>query len=142
MSTETEVKRAAFTKADEVLDGEEVMWPNVSFTPPDRTKWFAVHYIPVSNAVSTLGDEGENRVEAFLQIDVNLPLNSGEKAMDDQLKVLEDSFTPGTSAVYDSQTVVFTGCRRSPGRDVNGFWRVSLTIDLYSKTTRATLNPE
>ena len=140
--TESDAKRAMLKLVEESLpSGIPTRWQNVLFTPPLRTLWFAVNYVPVNNKVVSLGSNGENEVQGFVQVDVNVPMDSGEKESDDTLKTLEKRFVPGHSTVYDLTEAVVTACKRSPGRDVLGFWRVSLTVDFYSRIKRQTPTP-
>lgn len=139
--SETEVKRALFKAAEEALCGKLVKWPNTKFSKPDKQIWYEVSFVPVDNTAATLGDDGENEAIGFLQIDVNAPLDSGEKETDEAVKALQIYFVNGRSTVYDETVAVVTAARRSPGRIVNSSWRTSLTVDYYARIHREQPTP-
>lgn len=139
--SETEVKRALFKAAEDALTGKLVKWPNMKFSKPDKATWYEVNFVPVDNEVATLGDVGENEAVGFLQIDVNVPMDSGEKETDEAIKALQIYFVPGRTTVYDGTAAVVTASRRSPGRVVSSSWRTSLTVDYYARIHRQLPTP-
>ena len=134
------VQSALFSLALAAIgSGKPIQWPNKKFEPPTNALWFRVHYFPTDRARKTLGDLGEDEVDGFVQIDVNVPSDSGEKVQRQQLDILEHIFTSGRVTTYNGQEAVITACKRSPGRDVDGFYRVSLTVDFYARVKRVLL---
>lgn len=109
---------------------------NVSFTPPSSGLWYSVFYVPNVPAVSTLGDDGEDEVTGFLQIDINAPLGTGEKATNDKVDALRNVFTAGARAIYQGQEVVVVSCGRSSGRTIDSCFRVSVTIQFRANMQR------
>lgn len=121
------------------LDGTvPTAWPNKKLTPPNGL-WLSVHYVPSKPFAVGMGEGGEERLDGFVQIDVNVPTDSGEKAQDDVLKALELWFTPGRSMTHNSQTAKVTAAQRSQGRLTEIYWRISLSIYFYATYPRNTL---
>lgn len=141
MNTEGLVRKALFSLVAEVLEGEHVKWPNVKFDPPEAATWFGVHFLPADRSVATLGDGGFDRATGILQIDVDIPLDSGEEALEEKITALENQFVPGRIAVYQNQKAVIAACRRVPGREAFGRWRASLSIDYYADIQRQLPTP-
>lgn len=133
------IEQSLMKMAKEALAGKTVQWPNVKFEPPTNALWFRVFYMPADRHGATLGELGEDEIDGFLQIDVNVPTNSGEKLMREELDKLEKVFIAGAKASYSTSEASILACKRSPGRDVDGFYRVSLTVDFYGRIQRPPL---
>lgn len=111
--------------------------PNVLFNPPSNAAWARLHFVPAQPTVATLGGGGTDRVDGFLQIDLNYPLNKGTKPSDDMFEALRLLFTAGARFTYSGQQVVVVSCGRSQGRTDNGFWKVPVTVVFYAHITRS-----
>jgi len=115
---------------------QNTQWENVAFSPPKETPWAAVYIVPTQPAVATLGPNGTDRHDGFLQIDLNYPLNKGTKDVSDKADSVENTFTAGRRFAYSGQEVIISSCGRSQGRKVDGFYRVSVTAYWYAHVTR------
>lgn len=115
-----------------------ISWPNVRFEPPASGVWFGVFYFPSPTLPITLGDDGEDELRCFVQVDVAVPTNSGEKTQTDILKAIEDDFPAGKHITHDGQTSTVLRTARSSGRLDGGHWKTSLSIYFYSRFQRAT----
>lgn len=110
---------------------------NVAYTPPTNdTPWARLHFVPNQPDVATLGAGGEDRVDGFFQIDLNYPLNTGDKAANDKADAIRLVFTAGARFAYSGQEVVIASCGRSQGRVQDGFWKVVVTVAFYAYITR------
>lgn len=116
----------------------EVSWPNKKFTPGANT-WIRVTYMPSNDSTETLGEGGEQELLGIVQLDINILTDIGEKTQNLILAQLEAYFVPGKNFTYQSQAVNFISCNRSPGRIVDGFFRVSLSVTFYSRYFRPSL---
>lgn len=116
----------------------EVAWPNKKFKTPAGS-WIRVSYMPSQDSAETLGEGGEQELLGMAQLDVNILTDIGEKTQNLILAQLEAYFVPGKNFTYQSQTVNFVSCNRSPGRIVDGFFRVSLSVSFYSRYFRPSL---
>ena len=65
----------------------------------------------------------------FLQIDLNYPINAGAGAIVSKADAVAQYFKAGTRLAYGGQQVQIQSCGRSQGRQVDGFYRVSMTIN-------------
>ena len=124
----------AFTDAA-LFDVAKVQWENMAFTPPSDS-WAAVFIVPAQPIVASLGTGGADNFDGFMQVDLNFPLQSGEKDISAKFDALRNIFTAGASFVYQGQAVVIKSCGRSQGRVVNGFYRISATIMFYARINR------
>lgn len=119
--------------------GKNVAWPNVNFSPP-KGIWFSVFYLPTPPEPVTLGDEGEDELRAILQIDVNVPPNSGEAAQMQAIAALEAYYVAGRRVLHEGQSALVHKCSRSTGRMVDSDWRVSLSIYFSARYQRPVLS--
>lgn len=95
---------------------------------PPANPWAIFTFIPNNPEVVTLGSGGDDEATGFVQIDLNYTLNSGDKAAADAFNLLRDKFIAGQIFTYSGQAVRVGSCGRSHGRNVNGWYRVSITI--------------
>lgn len=141
--SQTKVKAAvidAVNKRLTALDANvKVAWPNKAITPPTSSRWFSVSYFAGKTAARTLGPQGDNEVRGFVQVDVNVPTNSGDKEQNDALTALEAWFTEGRRVTLNGQTVTITSSERSNGRNAESCWRISLSIYFYATYQRNAL---
>jgi hypothetical protein len=132
--------RAALVQA--VMDGAfvsstVVALPNMIFEPPEGATWLKVSFVPAHVVPASLGAQGLDEVSGFLQVDVNTPEGEGEAAAMVLVDALRARFYAG-SRWYSSDAVVrVSSCVPSQGRQVNNFYRISVTIMFYSQIKRS-----
>lgn len=117
-----------FAKAD-------TAFPNMAFTP-GANAWCKLAFLFADPVVATLGLHGADRFDGFFQIDLNYPLNTGDKAVKDKADALRNAFTAGVRFTYSGQEVIVTNCGRSQGRIIEGYYRVSVTVYFYAHINR------
>jgi hypothetical protein len=105
-------------------------------SPPDGL-WLQLHNLRSRSLPVTLGDKGEDNHPGILQIDVNYPVNKGSKQVLAKADELAAYFTAGKALTYSAQDVKILSCSLSPGRSVDGYYRVSLSVNYYARTTRS-----
>lgn len=127
---------SAFMAGDQFFAQENVSFENVAFTPRPAQPWAALFFVPSQPIVATLGAGGTNRLDGFFQVDLNFPLNTGTKQISDKATAIENTFTAGARFVNSSQVVIIASCGRSQGREVNGFFKVSVTAYFYAHIPR------
>lgn len=76
-----------------------------TFTPPNNAVWASVRNVPSDNEARTLGDDGENLMVGFFQIDITIPEQAGTAAANSRVDALLRYFKPGLSIVYHGQAV-------------------------------------
>lgn len=110
-------------------------WPNKLFKPPGSL-WVSVSYMPGNPVPVTIGELGEDELRGIMQLDINVPSDSGEADQLEALASLETYFIPGVRFVYDNQSVKIHSTARSNGRLVSNDWRVSLSIYFSARYQR------
>jgi hypothetical protein len=131
--------RSALVKA--FTDGafiatEKVAFENMAFETPASGAWASFHFIPNTPEVATLGAGGRDECRGFVQVDLNFPTGSGDKAAGDMADTIKNVFKAGARFAYSGQEVIIRSVGRSQGRVVNNFYRVSITINFYAQLIR------
>lgn len=111
-------------------------WENVDFNKPASSPWAAVYFIPSAPIVSSLGDDGLDEYDGFLQIDLNYPRNTSKKLSRDHYEILRQKFCAGNYYTHHGQSVACTACEMSPAREVDGWYRVSVSCYFRAYVTR------
>lgn len=104
--------------------------------PTPQNPWAATHIIMNQPSVATLGSEGQDAHDGILQIDLNYPLNTGEAAVTAKADELSDFFKAGKRLAHSGVELTVASCGRSRGREVDGWYRVSMTIAWFARVSR------
>ena len=99
-------------------------------------KWAEVFFMPNDPSVETLGAEGQDLTDGIVQINLNYPVGTGGAAARSDFENIRASFPAGARPAYNGQEAVILSCGRSPGRVVDGWYRVSITISWYALIPR------
>lgn len=108
---------------------------NAPFEKP-TAMWLAAWYMPNVPQGVTAGDGGYDEVTGIFQVDVNVPLNSGTKDARLMADKIVNLFPSGHNLVYNNAWVRPRQVGRTQGREVDGWWRVSVTVVWYSRLQR------
>lgn len=109
------------------------------FRPPTNgADWAAVFILPASNAPATLGVGGEDEEVGILQIDFNRKpaANDTRATLIGYAQAVFDEFVAGKSYERLGQLVTIQSASRSPIREVDGYLRVSVSVNWIARTTR------
>lgn len=109
---------------------------NMPFEQPADAPWAYVHLLPSSTRGASLGPTGLDQHQGVLQVDINVLPGSGEEFIIEKCDVIASNFTTGKPLVYNAQEVTVRSCSRSKGRNVDGWYRISLSIEWYAQTPR------
>jgi len=112
---------------------ENASFPN---KPTDGSPWAAVFILPNQPSVATLGYEGEDAHDGIVQIDLNYPLGKGEAAVRAKADQVASFFKAGRRLSYQGAYATVSSCGRSRGREVDGWYRVSMTITWFARIPR------
>lgn len=114
-------------------------YPGFELTDSDKPDglWCNIHNVRTISEPVTLGDAGEDNHSGFMQIDINYPVNRGAGEVLIKADELASAFPSGTVLSYNSQNVIVASTTLSPGRYIGGYYRVSLTVNYYSRTFRS-----
>lgn len=136
-SVNTELRAALVQGVVSCALAIDTAYPNVPFEKPaPNTPWAAVSVIPGPARVASLGDGGEDEHLGVLQIDLNYPLRQGEVAQNVKADVIASYFQAGRALVSGGTTVTVVSCAKSAAREVDGWYRVSMSINWYARARR------
>lgn len=113
----------------------QVAWPNVTFTPPAAQPWMAFMFGQNDESIATLGPDGYDELNGFIQIDVNYPVGGGEKDSRQTINLLRTCFKPQVIQ-YDGQSVTILSRGANGGREQNGFFSIPFTVRFRSHILR------
>ncbi len=118
---------------DTAYEGEE-------FPPPtDGSDWAAVFILPAVTDFNSLGVNGTDLHEGFMQIDFNTPHGKGRAQLLSYAQSVRDEFVGGKAYTLNSQRTRITTVERSSVREVDGFMRLSMTVNWEADTVRPTI---
>lgn len=103
---------------------------------PTTSPWGGVYIFHNQPSAVTCGDYGEDAHDGIMQLDLNYPLGSGENAITSKCDELAGFFKAGKRLSYQGIEVVIRNCGRSRGRQVDGWWRVSVTVGWSARIPR------
>lgn len=117
--------------------GLPTKFENMPFDKPEgQSPWAAAYVLPSAVFVATLGHEGENDHNGLLQIDLNYPLLTGEADVMSKADELENFFQAGKRLVHAGVELTVQSCYRGSGREVDGWYRVSVTVTWDARVPR------
>jgi hypothetical protein len=93
--------------------------------PADGSPWFR---LLIEEGTPRARSFGHDEYSGYLQLDVNTKLQQGEAQSDEIAQVAATFFRAGRVLKYGDTEAVVRSCARSRGREVDGWWRVSLTV--------------
>jgi hypothetical protein len=104
--------------------------------PADGLPWAMATVLMNQPSVATLGSDGEDAHDGILQVDLNYPMLTGEAAVTAKADQLASFFKAGERLSYQSVELTVLSCGRSRGREVNGYYRVSVTVSWFARVPR------
>lgn len=116
-----------------------VAWENKTFDTSNKPLWVSVYYQPNKPEVRTIGDKGYDEITGYIQIDFNIPKDSGEGGLPAWENKLRKFYHAGRVFSKDGQNVIVTSSGMSQGRHVDSFYRKSATIYFKSQLKRPKL---
>jgi hypothetical protein len=119
--------------------GLDTAYENVEFTPPKSTDWAAVFIVPAVTDFNSLGANGTDLHTGFMQIDFSVSHGTGRAALLGYAESIRNEFVGGKGYVLNSQRTRITTVERSSVRTVDGFTRLSMTINWEAETVRPTV---
>lgn len=117
--------------------GLPTQYPNMPFEKPSAQEpWARAFILPNTPYVATLGAEGEDGHDGIMQVDLNYPLETGEADVMSKADQFDDFFKAGKRLVHGGVSLTVTSCGRSDGREVDGWYRVSISVAWTSRVAR------
>lgn len=111
---------------------------NAVFKTPAKGAWYSVHFSPNNPVPVTAGPDGEDEVTGFLQVDVCVPLGSGEADALKRIQSILDVFKTGSKFTRSGQTVMVTSAGRNPGFNSDASYKIPVTIAWETRYSRST----
>ena len=116
--------------------GLPTAYPNTTFNPTSDVAWAQLDIIPNQPSVAALGENGTDEHDGIMQIALNYPLNEGDGDVVAMADTIRTQYKAGFSKTANEQSVVVRSCGRSAGGEVDGWFRVVITINWYAHTAR------
>jgi hypothetical protein len=117
--------------------GLSTAYEGVHFTPPtDGTDWASVFIVPALIDFNSLGTNGTDLHTGFMQIDFNTTHGTGRAVLLGYAQQIRDEFIGGKGYTQDPQNVRIDTVDRSAVREVDGYMRISVTVNWEAETIR------
>ena len=116
-----------------------ISWENRKFEPPITELWSSVFYVPNNPTGRTVGVGGIDEANGFIQIDLNIPTDSGDEQMNDWEDKARVYFVAGRSFLYAGQSVLVISSGMTQGRVIDNNYRKSLTVFFTAQVKRPIL---
>lgn len=113
-----------------------IAWENVDFDPAGKAVWARVTFTPNQPQVVTLGSQGTDRGNGFVQVDINVPLGGGDSVLRDWYDAARAYFIAGRVFTQSGQSAIILACGDMAGRKVDNWFRKSITISYRSDFQR------
>jgi hypothetical protein len=111
-------------------------WENRPFNPPSKAPWAQFNFSPNQPDVATLGEQGLDEVRGFAQITLVFPEGTGIAETLSHADAFRAYFWAGRTFTYQGQSVRILSTGRSPGRNADKSFRVSITVNWQAFITR------
>ena len=111
-------------------------WENVAITPPTGAPWFSFRFVPVTSKIVSLGPNGYDEENGYVQVDINVPALAGEASLRSLFTQLRTCFPSASSLIYGGQSVSILSVSRSGGSEVDGFYRIACTVRWKAQVPR------
>lgn len=133
----TDIEKALYAALKSVDATTPCGFPGAELDSYPDGLWLQVFNMRAESGPVTLGDAGEDNHPGILQVDINYPKGQGTGNILAKGDELAAFFTAGKTLSYNTQEVKVLSSSLSSGRYVGGYYRVSLTINYYARTTRS-----
>lgn len=138
MSAFLKIEQALINSVDNLGLSYPVEYPNCELKQKDKKDlWLKVSNLSAASNVVTLGSNGEDNNPGIFQIDINVDRFKGQKEMLEVADTIATFYTAGKALQYGGVSVKVTSASLSPLRYVDGYARRSISVNYYSRTTRA-----
>ena len=118
----------------------DTAYENADFTPPtDGSDWAAVFIVPALIDFNSLGVNGTDLHQGFMQIDFNTKHNTGRAVLLGYAQACRDEFVGGKGYTQNSQNVRITNTERTPVTNEDGWAKLSVTVNWEAETIRPTI---
>lgn len=109
---------------------------NARFNKPKNGPWAAAFFMPEAITIATLGAGGYDNHVGLFQIDLNFKVLSGTADATVAISELRQSFRVGRILEYGATKVRVTRIQGPRSREVDGYYRRTLTVYWESQIQR------
>jgi len=107
------------------------------FIPPkDGSNWAAVFIVPAVIDFNSLGVNGTDLHRGFMQVDFNCKHGTGRATLVGYAESMRAYFIGGRALTLSGQNVRVLTVDRTPVREIDGWMRLSVTVNWESETIR------
>lgn len=131
-----DVQYALQHAVSQCLQGWPLAEENKPFRPQGGRKWAAVHFLPRQPAAAALGSDAADEVRGIVQIDLNYPPGLGTDEARRDFELVRQCFHAGTRLARNGREVLIINCGRAAGQNLDGFYRVPITISWFAHIER------
>lgn len=118
------------------LPEDSIAWENRKFSSGGKNPWASVFYVPNTPEGRTVGQKGYDQISGFIQIDLNIAPDNGEKTLLDWEEKARVYFHAGRSFSHGGQSVLVISSGMSEGRHIENFYRKSITVSFRGHIKR------
>lgn len=116
--------------------GLPTAYENVDSDHKTDETYAEVFNVPNQPETITLGKDGLDGHNGFLQINLNYPRLTGRKDALEKCDEIRRHFFHGAKFNYQDQFIFIRNCGRSQGRIVNGMYQIIITINWTARSAR------
>jgi hypothetical protein len=109
---------------------------NAAFKPVAGTPWAELYVLPSQPEVASLSARGQDIHTGILQINLNYPADTGAGVAKSKATDIRNYFYAGRVFTYSGQAVEIVNAGRGPGRTVDSFYQVILSVTWRAWTNR------
>lgn len=113
-----------------------IQYENAAFVKPENAPYLAVFFATNDTTPASLGDDGQNETDGYLQIDLNWLPETGEFDQAELISELSDEFVIGRRFLVDDVETKILSFKSVPGRKIDNYWRMSASIGWQSYSKR------
>lgn len=107
-----------------------------AFVPGDRAEWAQLTNLRAGTDVASLGEGGADEHLGVLQIDINVPENTGTAVLLARADTLRGYFVAGRRFTNSGQNVRINGADVSAIRSVESWLRISVSVNYSAHSIR------
>lgn len=110
---------------------------NKKFDPPAGTAWAEVYFMPGTPVMATIGAQGMDELQGYLQVNINVPLDTGTAVSMAKADALRAYLYGGRTLTYQGQEVRIKTVGTKPGFPTDSAFKTPTLIEFYAQIPRS-----
>lgn len=131
-------KKAIMTAIEAGNFGLPIAHENVKFRKVDAPAYLELNYMPNPVDPITLGDDGEDELNGYMQITVNVQEGTGTGTTTAVTEALREYFYVGRNLTFEDVTVTVNRSGPKNGFPTQGRWETPFLVYFYARVPRRT----